>query len=167
MTERDVNYAKVLLQLDVSRKSLGHARALLNQGNELLVALSNPSVKKKEKEAVIDRLFDKEIGNFIKVLCENEYIEHSEAIFKAYDKLVLESKNMMSATLCYVTKPSEAQIQGIKQMICKKYNKVDVLLHLKEEKDLIGGFVLKVEDTEYDKSLKGRILDLQKTLLWR
>lgn len=167
MTERDVNYAKVLLQMDVSRACLEHARALLTKSTELLVALSNPSVKKKEKEAVIERLFEQEICNFIKVLCENQYVEHSEAIFKAYDELVLESKNMISATLCYVTKPSESQIQGIKQMICKKYNTVDVLLHLKEEKDLIGGFVLKVEDTEYDKSLRGQIIDLQKTLLWR
>ena len=167
MTERDVNYAKVLLELKLPEESIRETRILLNESNELLTALSNPSVKKREKIAVIDRLFNKEMRSFIKVLCDNAYIQNIEEIFKAYDKLALERKNMISATLSYVTKPSETQIEGIKQMICKKYNKVDVLLHLREEKSLMGGFVLKVEDTEYDKSLKGRIFDLQKTLLWR
>ncbi|MBE6024897.1 MAG: ATP synthase F1 subunit delta [Cellulosilyticum sp.] len=167
MTERDVNYAKVLQELHLSEESISEARALFQESRELLMALSNPAIKKKEKEAVINRIFCEEIRSFIKVLCDNRYIENIEAIFKAYDLLVLEKSDRISATLSYVTKPSEDQIKGIKQMICKKYNKVDVLLQLNEDKSLMGGFVLKVEDTEYDKSLKGKILDLQKTLLWR
>lgn len=167
MTERDVNYAKVLLALHLPEEVISETKQLLNESDELLAALSNLSIKKQEKEAIIDRLFNKDIASFLKVLCKNHYIEKIEDIFKAYDELILESKNMMSATLSYVTKPSEAQIEGFKQMICKKYNKVDVLLQLKEEKSLIGGFILKVGDTEYDKSLKGKITHLQKTLLWR
>lgn len=167
MTQRDVNYGKVLFEMGVSKESINHARTLLNENHELLSALSNPVIKKSEKAAVIDRLFDKEIAGFLKVLCENAYIENIEEVFKAYDELVLESKNMICATLRYVTKPSDAQLEGIKQMICKKYNKVDVLLQLEEDASLMGGFVLKVEDTEYDKSVKGKLLHLQKTLLWR
>lgn len=167
MTERDMNYGRVLFELGVSKESIDRTKALVSESKELVDALSNPVVKKSEKEAVIDRLFDKEMGGFLKVLCENAYIDHLEEIFEAYEEIVLESKNMIRATLRYVTKPSDAQIEGFKQMICKKYNKVDVLLQLKEDQSLIGGFVLKVEDTEYDKSIKGRIFDLQKTLLWR
>ena len=43
-------------------------------------------------------------------------------------------------------------------------NKMD---QTKEEKDLIGGFVLKVGDHVYDNSLSGKMRKLQQKLTWR
>ncbi|MFU0828355.1 MAG: hypothetical protein ACFWTJ_12655 [Lachnoclostridium sp.] len=40
-------------------------------------------------------------------------------------------------------------------------------MELKEDPSLIGGFVLKVGNTEYDKSIKGTLDELQKTLVRR
>lgn len=40
-------------------------------------------------------------------------------------------------------------------------------MELKEDKSLVGGFILRVEDQEFDYSLKGRINALQQKLIWR
>lgn len=167
MIQLDANYGKVLFQLSLSTEIVDRVKELLLNHKELLTALDNPSIKAKEKHAVIDRLFDAEVRNFLKVLCDNGYVSHIAEILSAYDDLVLESKNMIRATLSFVTKPSEAQLTGIKSMICKKYNKEDVLLELKEDPSLMGGFILNVGDMEYDRSVKGKLLDMQKRLLWR
>lgn len=167
MIQLDANYGKVLFQLSLSTESVDGMKELLLNHKELLTALDNPSIKAKEKHAVIDKLFEPEVRNFLKVLCDNGYISHIAEIFTSYDDLLLESKNMIRATLSFVTKPSDAQLIGIKNMICKKYNKEDVLLELKEDPSLIGGFILNVGDVEYDKSVKGKLLDMQKRLLWR
>lgn len=167
MIQLDANYGRVLFELGPSTESVEHMRVLLLKHRELLEALDNPSVKSKEKHRVIERLFDSEIRNFIKVLCDHGYISHIKEILMSYDDLVLESKQAIRATLYFVTKPSEEQLTGIKNMICKKYNKEDVFLELKQDNTLIGGFVLKVGDMEYDKSVKGKLLDMQKRLLWR
>ncbi len=167
MIQLDANYGKVLFQLSLSDEVVNGAKELLLNHKELLTALDNPSIKAKEKHAVIDRLFDSEVRNFIKVLCDNGHVSHITDIFIAYEDLVLESKNMIRATLSFVSKPSDTQLFGIKNMICKKYNKEDVLLELKEDPTLIGGFILNVGDMEYDRSIKGKLLDMQKRLLWR
>ena len=167
MIQLDANYGKVLFQLGLPTESIEHMRELLLNHKELLEALDNPSVKTKEKHKVINRLFESEIRNFVKVLCDHGYISRIKEVLISYDDLVLESKQTIRATLSYVTKPSEEQLARIKDMICKKYDKKDVFLELKEDTTLIGGFMLKVGDMEYDKSVKGKLLDLQKRLLWR
>lgn len=167
MIQLDANYGKVLFNLALPDEVISRAKNILLNSTELLAALDNPSIKAKEKHAVIDKLFDDEMRAFLKVVCDNGYISHIAEIFIAYDDLVLESKNMIRATLSFVTKLNEAQIIGIKNMICKKYRKEDVLLELKEDPTLIGGFILNIGDMEYDRSVKGKLLDMQKRLLWR
>jgi F-type H+-transporting ATPase subunit delta len=88
-------------------------------------------------------------------------------IFDMYEDVVLESKNIVKAKLTYVTKPDDDQINKIKEFVCNKYNKAGVLLELKEDASLIGGIVLSVGDVEYDKSIKGTLSSLHKTLVWR
>ncbi len=167
MTQLDADYGKVLFQLSLSTKTIDHIKELLLKHKELQAVLDNPSVKAKEKHRVIEQLFDREARNFLKVLCDNGRMSHIEEILMAYEDLVLESKNMIRATLYYVTKPDDAQLIGIRNMICKKYNKEDVLLELKEDPSLVGGFILNVGDIDYDRSVKGKLLDMQRKLLWR
>ena len=49
----------------------------------------------------------------------------------------------------------------------KQYQADKVDLTLKEDADLIGGFVLKVGDHVYDNSLKGKMRKLHQKLTWR
>ena len=139
MTQLDANYGKVLFELALPNEVVEHMRELLLNHNVLLEALDNPSIKNKEKHAVIDQLFKPEIRNFVKVLCDHGYISRIKEILVSYDDLVLESKHTIRATLSFVTKPGEAELANIKDMICKKYDKEDVFLELKEDLTLIEG----------------------------
>lgn len=167
MTQRAINYAKAISDLKLSEECVQNAKEIILKNNELLVALSNPSIKKTEKHAVIDAIFDKEVRNFLKVLCDNECFEIVSEIFEAYETIILDSKNIIKATLTFVTKPDDDQLEKIKEMVCNKYNKAGVLLELKEDSSLLGGFVLSVGDMEYDKSIQGTLSSLHKSLVWR
>jgi len=163
MTQLAMNYGKILFDLSLSEECVNHCKEVF-QSSELVEALENPAVKATEKSAVIDSVFNKAITNFIKVLCDNNYISNISQIFEAYDEVVLNSNNMIKATIAYVTNPSSEHIEKIKQMICTEYKKTDVIFELKEEPALIGGFILSVGDKVYDSSIKGRLLGLQKIL---
>ena len=63
--------------------------------------------------------------------------------------------------------PTEEQLTGIKRFLCRQYHVKDVAFQLQEEKDLVGGFTLRVGDQEIDYSLKGKINALQQKLTWR
>ncbi|MDD5949151.1 MAG: ATP synthase F1 subunit delta [Lachnospiraceae bacterium] len=167
MTERSIQYGKVLFELKLPDSLIVDARETFQQNPPLLEALDNPSVKSAEKHAVIDRLFEPAIRAFLKVVTDHQMIGQIDDIFDAYEEQVIEAKNWVKATLYYVTKPGDTQIEGIKAKICKEYNKDGVELELVEQPSLIGGFVLKVHDFETNRSIKGRIEQLTQNLMRR
>lgn len=167
MTQTVMNYAKALFDLNISEECIQDTKDIILQNCELVEALSNPAIKMNEKHNVIDRIFSKEVRSFLKVLCDNSHMELIKQILSSYDNYVLDSKNIVKATLTFVTKPDDYQLEKIKEMVCSKYNKTGVLLELQEDASLLGGFILTVGNTQYDKSIKGTLSNLQKTLVWR
>jgi F-type H+-transporting ATPase subunit delta len=166
MMQLATNYAKALFELNVSETAVKNARDIL-QNKELMDALSNPVVLKSEKHIIIDSVFEKDIKNFLKVICDNDNIGLIGQIFDIYEDMVLESMGIIRATLTYVTKPDVDQIEKVKEYVCSKYDKKGVVLEFKEDTSLLGGFVLTVGDVEYDKSIKGTLSDMHKALLRR
>ena len=88
-----------------------------------------------------------------------------EDIADAWRSYSLGKEGIMEAELHYVTMPGAAQITGMKQFLCRKYNKKDVNIRLVNQPDLVGGFVLKAGDTEYDYSLKGQLSKLRRAVV--
>lgn len=164
ITTQAFNYGKVLYSLTLNEEVINSTKNLLNNNNYLLEVLANPTIKVKEKETVISKIFPKEIGPFIKLLCDNNCIMMINDIFEAYDNFILEEHSIVKAKLYYVIKPDEDEIEQIKNMVRKNFDKKGVYLELVEDKTLIGGFVLCVGNTEYNRSIKGNLLELQKTL---
>ena len=65
------------------------------------------------------------------------------------------------------TNASEEQLQGMKKYLCRRYRKNDVTFDIREDASLLGGFILKAGDFEYDYSLDGRLKRLQHKLTRR
>jgi len=167
ITQRALNYAKILYSLKLKDENVDQTKKLLMNCSELMDVFENPVVKKKEKASVIDELFDKEIASFLKVLCENNVIGLFSEIMDAYEDLKLEHKNMIKAKLTYAIKPDDEHVEEIKSMLCNKYMKSGVFLELEEDASLVGGYVLFVGDIEYNKSIKGALSEMQNTLIGR
>ena len=167
MTTQASNYAKVLFSLGLKEDTIQQTKQIFLRNRELIDALNNPIIKKQDKEAVIDHIFDTEIRSFLKVLCSNQCIGIIGKIFEAYETLVLGSQDIITAKLSYVTRPDETELEQIKDMLCRKYKKTGVILDLEEDTSLIGGYLLTVGDMEFDKSIRGTLSEMQKALVRR
>lgn len=167
MTLLEENYGRVLYQLGIPHTCVTGAVELLIGNPCVMEALCSPVVTHEEKQAVIDRLFDKELCNYLKVVSDNGHLECFMNIVQAYEECRMEDEGTIEAELAYVTVPGEEQLKGIRQMICRKYNKSQVRLKLKEDSSLLGGFILTVGDYVYDRSLKNSVLQLKKRIVWR
>ena len=55
----------------------------------------------------------------------------------------------------------------MKKYLCRRYRKNDVTFDIREDASLLGGFILKAGDFEYDYSLDGRLKRLQHKLTRR
>ena len=155
MKRISMTYGQVLFELGIKKESLQKAQDMLHENEELLSALENPTITKKEKENVVEKLFSDDIKSFLKVVCDNDDIACFDEAVEYYDELKRKTDKIIKAEFDYVTMPKDEQLERIKQYLMKQYQADKVELTLKEEKDLIGGFVLKVGDHVYDNSLSG------------
>lgn len=162
-----MSYGQALFELALSEKEIEDGRKILRENPELKDALRNPTISFQEKERVIDRIFSESVGSFLKVICRNDDAECLEEAFEYYDEQMRKKNKVLAGTLTYVTKPQEAQIFRIREYLRKEYQAEDVILELKEDASLIGGFILKVGDRVMDRSLKGKLEMMTQNLAWR
>lgn len=160
-------YARVLNELGISYELYKDVADKLDMCPELLSALDDPTISSHQKHRVIDALFDKDIVSFVKCLCDNRRISFYKDILSAYRTILDNEKGILEADFTAAFIPEDGELDKIKSMLMKKYDKKGVSLTVKEDKSLLGGFVLRVGDTEYDKSLKGIINNMKRKLEWR
>lgn len=77
------------------------------------------------------------------------------------------SPHVMRATLEYVTMPTEEQRIRIIEFIRKKTGYKEVELNLRENKELIGGFVLHAGNLRYDRSAVREVAQMRRELMRR
>ena len=116
MTQKAINYGIVLYQLGISQDMVEEIKALVDGSPELVYALADPVVSHADKRKVVDRVFDrfgnKDLVNFMKTLCDNDGFDMIHDIFDEYEKYDREQQDILSATLYYVTPPTDRQKAG-------------------------------------------------------
>lgn len=171
MTQKAINYGIVLYQLGISQDMVEEIKTLVDGSPELVYALANPVVSHADKRKVVDRVFDrfdnKDLVNFMKTLCDNDGFDMIHDIFDEYEKYAREQQDILSATLYYVTPPTDKQKAGIENFLMKEYGSKAVQLSMVEKKELIGGFAIRTGDREYDRSILGRYKSLRQKLVMR
>ncbi|MCD7918445.1 MAG: F0F1 ATP synthase subunit alpha [Clostridiales bacterium] len=75
-----------------------------------------------------------------------------------------ETGRLCPVTLTYVTKPTEAQLAGIRAFAQRRCPQGEIDLTLKEDPSLGSGFLLTVGDEEFDWSTQGRLKQLREKL---
>lgn len=167
MAQTANRYAVTLYELSVSPEIIEDAARTLASVPEILKVLASPLAAIDKKEAVIDRLFPKEMTAFLKVVCKKGRAAWLPEIFEAYKAYAASLKKEMRAELFYVTPPTKEQLDGMKNFLKKKYKMSDVTVEMKEDKTLLGGFLLAAGGEEYDYSLRGRFEKLSQQLIRR
>lgn len=161
------SYGQALFDLDIRRDVIRESKRLMEGNPELVQALISPNVTHEEKHKVIDRLFPDEVKNFFKVLCDNGRMSEIHQIDKVYEEYRLKNGNIIQAELIYANKLNPGQIEALKQTITKKYKKAGVKLTVTRDPCLLGGFILRVGDEVYDRSVKGKLSRIHRQLAWR
>ena len=162
MTQEALNYASDLRKTDIPKEMLTQVKEILEAVPQVRVDFENPAVAVEKKHLVIERVFPKEIRNFMKILCDNNDFALFDEIVTAYDELDKEPESgEKKAELTYVTAPDEEQLAGIRKFLNKEFGSEDMEIKMKEDKSLKSGFILRVGTKEYDWSEQGRIDQLK------
>lgn len=140
---------------------------ILSENKELVQVLDHPEISNKDKAAVIKVIFHKDMVAFLRLLSELGEVAQFQEIVAAYEAIHYEENKIKKAILTYVTYPETEELELLKQILCEKYKVTGVSMELKEDPSLLGGYLLTIDHTEYDKSIKGTLHDMHKTLVRR
>jgi len=161
-----------LYNLHVPQEPVKEAAEIFRESDELAKALDSSSISSKKKGDIIQKIFQEDkfpkvFVDFLKQLCENHKIKEVVNILENYCQNCEKDNHIVTARFFYVHMPEETQIEEIRKFLCKKYDAEDAEIIFEKDETLIGGFILNVDNTEFDYSIKGRLDKLKQKLTWR
>lgn len=158
-------YIQNLLSNQVSVGSLEDALRLYNSSEELRETLNNPNYPAEGKQQVINDLFSPSVREFLGELAEKCQCGDLEELIEAYIVEGDRKKNIIHATVTCINPPDEKQLKGIEDFVRKETKSENVVVDIKKDASLVGGFVIAVEGKEYDFSLKTKMQTIKEQIL--
>ena len=165
MIQTAIDYASELHKTGMSHEELSSVKDIFDVVPQVKEELSDPTVSLEKKHLVIQKVFSKNVRNFLQLLCDNDDISLFDEVCKALKELEMTPEQKEStAVLTYVEAPSDEQLAGIKSFIAKEFRNQNIRLEMVQDASLKSGFVLKVGSKEYDWSEKARIEQLKSSI---
>lgn len=174
MTDSAINYGEALYALakeeQLSEDILSELEgvcSIFRDNPDYLRLLSEPSVPKKERCAVLNEAFRGSVQpyllNFLKILCERGLIRQTADCLRAYrthfneDHGILEAKALTAVPL---TNEQRQRLQEKLETITGK--RVD--LQIVQDTSVLGGIRLQMDGEEFDGTVRGRLDSLRRSL---
>jgi F-type H+-transporting ATPase subunit delta len=174
MRQRAANrYAHAIIDLAEDQKSMDKLLSEVNTIEDTLKAsrdlkaiLNSPVIKNEDKLNIVKEVFkksDKMLLNLFGVLAENNRFDHLASICKAYTSLYNLKHNIQEAHVSSAIELDKATLDALKVKI-KQITGSEAILTTSVNKELLGGFVLKVNDLQYDASISGQLKKIERSL---
>jgi len=170
-------YAKALFEFAQEQKllpevhaDLQHIRELIETSPEFDRLLTNPLITESEKSRMIRPIFEGKINtitvNFLELLSEKRRLEYLSDVIDSFEHFLLEYENKVKGEVISAIPLSDDQMNAIKTHVEGLIGK-NLLLQEKVDKQLLGGFVVRVQDMVIDNSIRAQLEKLRERLASR
>jgi F-type H+-transporting ATPase subunit delta len=169
-----VRYAKALFQAAIEK---GVAEKVMTDLKFVKTAiavsdfremLDSPVAKTSGKKRVFDDLFAASIDpltlSFLHLVLDNKRESYFAAMIRNYTRMFKEHQGIRSAEIIVPSALNKEYREKLQSLLEKVFDsKIEMEEKIKPE--LIGGFILKVEDEQYDASVSSNLARIEKSLL--
>lgn len=173
MKETIREYAQALFMIAMEQKKvdeysdiLKQIRLLFEENKEYAEFLSSPALPLSERLSAIDEAFGsypEEIASFLKLLCENGHIKEIIECVKEFIFMENALEKSIPADVYSSVPLTDEQKEKLVKKLENKLGKT-VLATFTEDKSLIGGIKIVMEDEVLDGSLEKRLKDLKEVI---
>lgn len=167
-----IRYAKALLEQakegniqDVIYGNMQSVYDTIEGSRELQVALQSPVIKTEDKKAILEKVFtdqDKLTSSLINVLAANKRADILGQISKSYIDLYKAQKGIIDATVITAIPLTEAMEEKVMTKVKELTSSESVTLKNEVDTEILGGFILRVGDIQYDASIRNQFENLKK-----
>jgi F-type H+-transporting ATPase subunit delta len=172
-----VRYAKSLLELAIDKKQLENVKgdiAMINrlckEDRSFLIFLKNPIIHSYRKQSILKQIFEKKINKITYAFIEIVTRKSRENVLpEIADQFLVQYRNYKKVEIVEVITPIDLD-QKLEQEftnIAENYipDGWTIELNKKVDKEIIGGFVLKVGDKQIDSSVSTKLREIRKKLI--
>lgn len=172
MSRAAIRYSKAILELSSQN---GNSQEVFNEmknvlktlqgSKELQLMLKSPVVKQDDKRAVLKEVFKDNtevISSLMDILIDNKRGGLLIDVAKNHISLYNASVNAVEAVVTTAVQLDEALEQKVLSKVKELTGATQVTLTNKVDPAILGGFVLRVGDTQYDASIANNFEELRK-----
>jgi F-type H+-transporting ATPase subunit delta len=169
-----VRYAKALFRgarekgvLDPVRENMEMLIESVTGIPDLVRLIESPTVDSGQKGRALTEIFSGSFNelslDFLRLVTANRREEYLPGMAHYYIKLYKKEKGIQVATISSAVGLAQESKEEIRKMI-KEAFKSEIELEEEIKSDLIGGFIIRVEDRQLDSSVKGKLARIKKEL---
>lgn len=177
MNESTINtrYAKALFKLAKEKNQISKIQEdmktvfeTFDTVAELSAILEDPIITTLKKAGVIQAVFKKNISetsmSFLTLIVTKKRVFHFKGIAHYFLQLVKKDQGIKTIVLTTASKIDKNQKDNIISLV-KKELKSEIELTELVNKDIVGGFVLRIDDNQYDSSVRSELRKMKKNLI--
>lgn len=166
MKALSLSYAASLFSLaeeenltDIVMEQLSQINGVILESKEYALLLDSPTIPLEQRIKLIDEAFSsfhEYVSNFLKILCEKKCVYIFSECVKHYEKLFNKKNNIENVTVITAVPLSEELRNKLTAKLEKESGK-KIHLDLKVDKSILGGIILRTENSQTDASVRARL----------
>jgi F-type H+-transporting ATPase subunit delta len=168
-------YATALLETAKEKKAVEDTlkdvlflKNTLEGARDLYLFLRSPVIKPSDKEAALNKIFSEHVGElmtrFIHLVAKKERAELLNEIVVGFVDLYNIEAGIIEVEARTAKPLSDSQVKELTKVLEKSTGKT-VELSTKEQPELKGGLLVKIDDTIIDGTIKHKLEQLEQTFL--
>jgi F-type H+-transporting ATPase subunit delta len=167
-----IRYAKALFELSLEQNSMEQTqqdmilvRNVCLENKDFRLLLSSPIIKIDKKQNIMKLLFEGKLGKlslaFLNIIAAKRRENFIEPIAEQFLAVYKEYKGIITAVLTTSTGADDQIRNKVKELI-RGFTKKDVDLVEEIKNEIIGGFILRFGQYQFDDSIRKKIMKLKR-----
>jgi F-type H+-transporting ATPase subunit delta len=167
-------YAKALFELasdnlDEVQKDMQLIKESFEASPELQKILKNPTIAPSQKAQIVNQIFGGKVSDYttklLELLGQKDRLSLLEDIATAFDNLYKKAKGIKEASVISAVPLNDTLKDKILNKIKELTGSQQIKLTNEVNPDLIGGFILNMDDLRYDASVSGKLAKIKSKLV--
>ena len=170
-----VRYAKALFQLSVEKNIIEQIRGDMltiqkaaKEISEFSILLNSPVISNSDKQKALGQIFKGKIHDhslsFLLLVTGKNRESYIPDMTRNYLDLVKAHKGIKTASLTTAVKITEQLREQLIEVISREFKAIIEMEETVDE-NIIGGFILRVDDRQFDTSISSRLGEWKRALL--
>ena len=167
-----IRYAKALFELALEQNSLEQTNSdmilvsnVCIENKDFRLLLSSPIIKSDKKQGVLKTIFQEKLGKlslaYLNIITAKRRESFLEPIAEQFLALYKDYKGILPAILTTASEADDSIRKKVKELV-GGFTKKEIELQEEIKKEIIGGFILRFGQYQFDDSIRKKIMKLKR-----